>query len=792
MLRTLFNLDPLESISDFDIYLRHSWVWVVVLVAGAIGFAVQMYRSETELTPGRRKVMGACQALAAFLLILMLAEPVLKMTITRPLQRTVLVLLDTSASMSIPADPRETSAVLEAAKVLQKVGFSEEASPARTASLRKEIAGASRLDLARATVTHPEIDLVGKLAGEYKLRFFSFDDQLQPLAGEGETMDWLAQREADGETSRVGSAIEEAVGRHTGQPIAGVVVLSDFISIKGRDPVDVAQRLGERKVPVPVYTVAIGQPDPPDIKVVKLIAPEVVFTGDEVPLRIQIDSSGFDDQTVELQFSIDGQAISSRNLVLSGDTQFEEMMFKPQKKGGVAALKVAIEDRAGETSTENNSVRHDVRIIDEKIKILYVEGLPRWEYRYLRWVLLRDRRLEVKFLMTEGDPSLAAASPQYVASFPDAAEEILKHDLIIIGDVPASYFNSKQVTLIDELVKNSGGCVLMLAGPLNAPASYVDSPLARMLPVKIGRGPAESAGAKVYPVVTPEGQESSVSSLAGSRQANARLWSRVQPLGFLPQLDGAKPGAEILLSLPKLDSDAAAYPLLAWQRYGKGKTMYVGSEDLWRLRREEGDRFHARFWGQAIQFLTLSRLLGDNKQVTLETSRKSYASGDQVNVFANVLTESFEPVDQPVYHVLWEKKDAASVPVDLELARVPGSEGFYSGSFLAEDEGAFVLRALPKDQEKANTVVFNVRRVPLEQREMGARLDVAEQVAKHSGGRHYALSGLAGLPEALHSEASLTTVIHREKDMWDLPAIFVLLVVVTGIEWYMRRRDNLV
>lgn len=780
----------MEKISDVEVYLRHSWIWVLVLLAGAIAWAIYMYRSETELTVRRRKFMGFCQVLAALLFIVMLSEPVMKMKITRPLRRTVLVLLDTSSSMSIDDERTDVDDVAEAAKALQEVPLTEEVSEAKAESLRNKVLGASRLDLARAAIKHPEIDLAGNLGKEYQLRFFSFDDNLRPIVGEGESAEWLDKRRAEGKTSRVGSAIEEAVGRHTGQPMAGVVVLSDFAWIKGRDPADVARRMKERGVPV--FPVAIGLPSPPDIHVRRLVAPDVVFAGDKVPLRIQLDSSGFDGRTVELLLTVDGDTAIATDVVLSGGSQFEEMMYIPKKKDGTAELKVEIEPQAGETAEDNNSISHKVRIIDEKIDVLYVEGLPRWEYRYLRWVLLRDPRLNVKFLMTKGDPSLAAASPRYIDKFPESSEAVLSHDLLIIGDVPANYFNSKQISLIEELVKKGGGSVLMLAGPVSAPATYRHSPIAEMLPVMIAGGPGVDPGLKAHPVVTPEGQNSSVITLSASRKVDSRLWSTVRPLGVLPKLDGAKPGAEVLLSLPKLESDALAYPLVAWQRYGKGKTMYVGTENLWRLRREVGDKYHARFWGQAIQFLSLSRLLGDNKQITLETSRKSYAAGEQVNVFANVLTESFDPVEQPAYEVLLEKSGSATLPVELELVPVPDTPGFYSGSYLADEEGSYQLRAKPNDQPVANTVEFDVKIVPLEKRETGSRPDVAEQVAAGSGGKSFSLSGLAGLPEELKNEEKLTTVVHKEKDMWDLPAMFILLVIITGTEWYMRRRDNLV
>jgi len=264
----------------------------------------------------------------------------------------------------------------------------------------------------------------------------------------------------------------------------------------------------------------------------------------------------------------------------------------------------------------------------------------------------------------------------------------------------------------------------------------------------------------------------------------------VRPMGYLPQLDGPKPGATTLLTLTGSENDAVPYPLVAWQRYGIGKTMYVGTADLWRLRREVGDRFHARFWGQAIQFLALSRILGQNKQITLETSRKQYATGERVDLFANVLTEAFEPVDQGTYSV--NLKHGLET-VDVVLNGVPGSKGLYSGSILAEEEGRYVLSAKGPNPSLSNTIEFEVEHIPQEQRETAMMEDVANQVATLSGGLSLPATQLGDLPEFLHTEKETDPlIIVREKALWDVPVIFLLLVALTGLEWYLRRRENLV
>lgn len=232
--------------------------------------------------------------------------------------------------------------------------------------------------------------------------------------------------------------------------------------------------------------------------------------------------------------------------------------------------------------------------------------------------------------------------------------------------------------------------------------------------------------------------------------------------------------------------------------------MYVGTADLWRLRREVGDQYHARFWGQAIQFLALSRKLGQNKQITLETGRKQYATGDRIELFANVLSESFDPVEEDFYPVLLDKNESNDPSVEIKLDPVPGTPGLYSKSFLAVKEGNFVLKAQDSDAPKANTVEFEVENIPLEQRETSMREDVATQIAALSGGnRLMALpemdqdansSGhsLGDLAKLLPGEMARPLPIEREKALWDIPAIFLLLVILTGVEWYLRRRENLV
>ena len=210
------------------------------------------------------------------------------------------------------------------------------------------------------------------------------------------------------------------------------------------------------------------------------------------------------------------------------------------------------------------------------------------------------------------------------------------------------------------------------------------------------------------------------------------------------------------------------------------------------MRLEVGDRFHARFWGQTIQFLTLSRLLGANKQISIETDSNSYSAGDQIRIFANVLTESFEPVEGESYEVVLQEQENPDSATTIELTAVESTPGLYSGSYLAGQDGKYEVQTQPQDSEISNTAEFSVKTIDIEDRETSMQPDVARQAAEISGGRQLSLAGLGDFVANLPPEKQQTNTVKIERELWDTPLWFLLIVAFAGAEWYLRRKDNLV
>jgi hypothetical protein len=395
--------------------------------------------------------------------------------------------------------------------------------------------------------------------------------------------------------------------------------------------------------------------------------------------------------------------------------------------------------------------------------------------------------------MTQGDSDLPTASKEYLARYPEKPEDAFVYDLVILGDVPSWYFNRPQLERMVELVRDRGGSLLMLAGEQYAPVSYVDTPLAQMLPVRITRDYVQLPE-NVYPIATPTGKRS-FAMLDDSTAGNDEAWKLVCPLHQVPRLDGPKPGASVLVELPEGPNRPEPYPLIAWQYAGSGKVMYVGTDQLWRLRFKLGDRYHGRFWGQAIQFLALSRLLGENKRVRIEIDKTDQIrTGERVEIHANVLDPTYQPIAAEKYTIQLAPvaKDSAETPVvDMALTPVPGSPGLFQGSHVFREEGRFTLKAKGGDARFANTLDVVVSASDLEALEPAMQESLLRKMSALSSGRYVAVREWPAVPGFVQARQRVV-VESKEMDLWDSWPLFVVLLLSAGTEWFFRRRFNLV
>ena len=773
---------------------------MIAAFAAVVLLTIFLYWRRQGLPTWVRITLAATRLVVLGLIVAFLFEPTATVTQTHTEKRRLPVLIDVSESMSVKDQRKRSEDLGDAAAALGILPLSstpEEANRTAMALSDKQrgaVAGASRLDLATNLLSNSAKPMLQSLGGDLDISYHAFGANLRHLGdGTHGGAASLTALKADAQETSITSALETVARTERGAPLAGIVMLTDGLDTSSRRVEEVAHDLGVRGIPV--YTVPVGIADPDDVSIRNVIMQEVAFTGDKVPVRVQIQSKGYEKRMTDLTVLLDGRGVARKRVTLEGGLQFEEVFFNVDvAEKGAVRIEVAIEPFADESTAANNRVKRSVRVVNEKINVLCIEGSARWEYRYLSAMLKRDPRINATFIATRAQPELAQNSSEFIAKFPEDPEEAFAYDLVILGDVDPAFFSRESFQRLEELVRERGGSLLMLCGARHAPVSYGGTPLERMLPVAFDpAGTWEDVNDSVYPVLTPEGRSSLVMTLENDREQNDLLWSRVAPLDRLPPLLAPRPGATVLAELSDSQARTERYPLVAWQRYGAGKCMMMATDRLWLLRFKTGDIYHWRVWSQCIQFLTLSRLMGEHKRIRIETDRATYPVGGQVMLYANLLDDNFEPLSQPGFEVevsALGDDGSASMTQRVTLRPDVSTPGLYEGYFSPSRAGGYLVAASANDRTLSNATEFQVTDIKPELANTDMQLDHLRRIADLSGGACLSTLELQKLPSLLNLEPHAVT-IRTQHPLWDLGLIIWLLAGLVGFEWILRRKYDL-
>ena len=774
-----------------------SMLVVMLAIAGILLLVAMLYRRQAGVPKRIRLGLVVARLLVLGLLVAALFEPIAVRERTQQIKRRLSVLIDVSASMSIKDQRKRPADVIEAGVALGLLPLSATTDVNRAVieldtKQREAIAAASRVDLAGSLIQKTAKPIFQSLGKSLDIDYYVFGSTLRLLGNEEmRPIPSLQGLVAEESGTSISESLEAVSKTGRGIPLAGIVLLSDGLETSSRRAETVLNNLGIQGVPV--YSIPLGLADPDDVSIRNIVMQEVAFTGDKVPVRVQIRSKGYEKRTVNLVVKLNGRSVASRRIKLAGGLQFEDIFFNVDlSEKGAAKVEVSLEPFADEATEENNVIARSVRVVNEKINVLCIEGSARWEFRYLRAMLKRDPRINATFIATRSGPEIARNSTEYIARFPERREEAFKYDLVILGDVDSAFFSGDEFLRLEELVRERGGSLLMLCGSRYAPSSYAGTPVEKMLPVKFQpEAEWEAVDDSVYPVLTPEGKSSLVMTLEMDQEENDSVWSRVAPLDQIPPLLEPRPGATVLATLSDTRSRAKQYPLVAWQRYGTGKCMMIGTDRMWLLRFKTGDKYHWRVWSQCIQFLTLSRLMGEHKRIRLETDRAIYSVNGQAQIYAHLLDDRFEPILQSGFVVSVRSLDVPGAPPqNLTLRPDAGNPGLYEGYFSPTKPGRYQVEANATDRSLASATEFQVADVEPEMDDTAMQLEHLRRIADLSGGKCLSTLEVSELPSLLKLEPYSTTFT-TEVPLWDNGWLALVLVTLMGLEWLVRRRYDL-
>ncbi len=783
-----------DAVSESWRFLELPALWIVVLVLIPAAFAVALiaYRKET-LRPRMRGTLVTLRFLSLLLLLFVLFRPVHVRQQQNVIAPEVLFLFDDSGSMS--RQDAYAGDVTAQAAIRDLVG--------------KPPAGAPRTEIASAVK-----DRLVALATErgYVARTFRFADDLAPLADGGAL-------EGRGVATGIGDALRAALAAHRGRYVTDVVIVSDGRSNTGTSIEEAAGVAGVAGVAVD--TILIGD-DRTEVNIaVELVdAPESVLDGDQVEIAARVSARGISGGTVTLELEElsatgrdDVTLISSVEVPLteSGDRVVLVAGREPLDFGATERrFRLHVRPLEGERVVGDNSIILSVTVSHEKVRVLYVEGYPRYEYRFLNAELRRiDDRIEVQLILHSATPDFHQDRTRGLASLksvPTSREELLEnYDVIILGDInpydisPDPARGEEFVRSLFEFVERGGG-LCIIAGQYDMPRSIAGTEFADLLPVELDR-----AGVSILDVPTDKEHRFTLEDPAAPHEivrleqdpeVNRALWEEPRGLrGFFWHypVRGAKPGSQVLLRHPLSSSVGGGErdPLLVTGYYPSGRTMFLAIEATNRWRYRYGYRYYEAFWRNSLRWLALGRLRSGDRRFELEALRTEYDLADRVTIEARVLDEDFRPSTDASQETIVRTPDGEETP--LTLSSVEGRGGLYRGTFQPERPGRYVVYVESDSGGERVRSEFNVLLPSRESADPSPDPLLMQRLASLTGGVATSAAALEDIEGAFPpNQERREPVSSQLEDAWDSWATLLAALALLSVEWILRKRSELV
>ena len=725
-----------------------SYVAAALVLAGA-ALTIVAYRAGRGRTRDRVVLAGIRLAILAIILIC-LFRPLLVVRAASPQQNFLAVLLDDSRSMQIAdvgGQPRGTY-------VKQEFGANDRG-------------------------------LLKALSDRFTVRTFRFSSTATRTTQESDLT-------FNGSQSRLGGALSEVRQELAGLPVAGLVMVTD-----GADTADAA--LGEallalKAETLPVFTIGVGNESlSKDIQVGRVATPRTALKGTTLMVDVVLSQSGFDGQKVTLDVEDEGTLVSTQQVSLpdAGAPASIPVRFTVNE-AGPRVLRFRVSPQPGELVTENNAREALIDVRDRKEKILYFEGEPRFEYKFIRRAIPDGDNLIISSLIRTADNKYfrqgVDGPDELVAGFPKTREELFSYRALIIGSLEAAALTGDQLRMISEFVDRRGGGLLMLGGPRSfAEGGYAGTAVADVLPVVLDRTNVQAKGtvSRVNVKPTRAGAATAVTQVGATEAASAEKWNSLPVVTTVNRVTAVKPGATVLLT--GADETRAERPMLVYQRYGRGKTFAFLPQDSWMWQMHSSiavdDLTHENFWRQLLRWL----VDGVPDQVEPSFTNERVEPGEAAQLTAAVVDPSFVELNDAAVMVTVTGPDGSVV--DVPMSWDGEHPGEYSAAIPTKAPGWYEARLdATRAGKPLGSAVTHFRAAPGDAEYFDATMHAAtlRRIAEETGGRFYEANYTESLPDDLrYTGRGVTTV--EEHDLWHMPIVLMLLVGLLCAEWGYRR-----
>lgn len=723
----------LVFVGDWPQFLLYGLIVLFVVATGA-----GLYRRRGSSSPSQLVTIGILQVLMVSLVVVMLLQPTLTTERLRDGENSVALVLDNSESMA------------------QGTTDSRFVVARRNLSVAVEAEDAPNLTLRRYEL------------GESSVAVESYLDTVP-----------------NSSATSVSESLLRILDEARFSPLAAVVLSSDGADTSGgltTGELDEIAAFG-----VPVHTIGVGRSAmPEDIELSDVTIPDKALPGSTISARVTVQHDA--PSTTRIKVYDGDDLLQLVPLELAADVGSTTAWVDVELgEAGPHQLRFSVDGNVEEPELRNNTRATLIDVVNQEYRILYFEGEPRWEYKFLRRAVDSDEDLGIATLLRVSPNKFYRqgidSAEQLQDGFPTTRDELFGYDALIIGSVEAASLSEEQQIMIRDFVSDRGGSLLMLAGPSGlGNGGWGQSTIADVLPARLPATTTDSFHRKKAAVtLTAQGADSQMLRFAAAADENRDAWRELPEVADYQLTGSLKPAAVTLINA---ETDVGQVPLLITQPFGRGHSYILATGGTWRWQMSlpVEDLKHETFWRQMLRGLVASA----PQNVSLVATSRPGDMG--ITLRAEFRDEAFRPVDDVGVTVVASHDTGETFSVSLQ----PDNEeaGVFLGQVTPPQSGTWYFEALAeRDGEPVSVSRTSILHEAGEAEHFGFRRNsgLLQRLAEATGGQYFDTADLSALPDLLrYSSSGITETEYRS--VWDAPVFFILLLLLKAGEWLLRRR----
>ncbi|MFN3193553.1 MAG: hypothetical protein ACE361_23780 [Aureliella sp.] len=754
------------------------WFWILSIVM-VFSFSLVLYlRERGNASQPQRILMAALRCLCIIMVLWMLAGwTQIRYRVEKP---ELALVIDSSSSMStLETPPQRLGGIEMDSKVMQ------------------------RIDLVKACLKGLPSKQVRDLTENYRLRWYTIDEDLREQRENlfvSEDLDFIR---ADGPQSRIGEGLSELVSRLDGSGSSAILLLSDGVNTAGVG-LETVERVA-RQSAVPIFPIAVGSDAVvPDIRITDLQLDRNVLLGDQVSIDVDVGVTSVSSGSIEVQLlDLESKKLLDQTSIPISDSDgalTTTLQFSPSE-AGENRLIVISNGNLNEANESNNQVETSVRVQDRPLRVLLVQQKPSYEFRFLKHLLDRSRQrdgesgttFELFSVLQESDPEYVTQDDSAERLVPSRKEKIDEFDAFLFGEFdPALLSRRTQQAVVDAVTEQGAGCIFVF-GRGDPQGNLEGWPLETLLPMQplqksergLTQGATLSEDARWLP--TAIGRASSTLQLGGSPEESTAIFEQLPIVRRAPQVGELKLGAQVLAHSQLASGNLQ--PLLVAQFAGAGRVLFQGNDETFRWTSFGGsDLYHQRYWGQLLRWVSRGKLDQRAEQSTLTVTPQRLQLGQMMTVEARIGTDTDSTLLPNAATVSISKEGFQET---LTLEQDSRSKRLYRAQTQWSEPGKYRILLVQPTTDNAPTVEFSVVAPPGEQANLQTDLDALQSLASASRGKLVTLEDLPQLLERLPQGNAVRVGTLPPVSLWNSWWIALSFSVLLISEWLLRRRARM-